>query len=559
VIGWLRLGLFRDNFITLTYGLPLLICLWYPNRRLLWAMAGTFVAMAAFKAFVLMPAGGVNEIHPLVQFGMQLTNIVIIGAAIQAIINLTARLQAKNLELEARDEEISRQNEELQAQNEELTAQNEKIQQQSEEIQQQSEEVQAQAEELQAINEELAKQHAVLETLFASLQSPLDPPQGPEGICEALLAMFGGRAAAVVIVEKKGNQMSVLSHTKGLEPTPSRWAYAGSFCEIVLEHNRTAVVADLARRPDLLVPRSSNKAYRSIVGTPLRLGPNSVGVIEVLAEEPREWTATEFKLLEWASTQCSLVLEIRRLQSELLKANADLERAVKDRTAELQETVHELEHFSYTITHDMRAPLRAMQGYAELLMAEYSRLLDSAGHEYLQRIVNAARRMDGLITDALSFSKAIRTEMHTAPVDAGALIRGMINSYPLFQPPRARIEVASDIPPVLGNEAGLTQCLSNLLGNAVKFVPKDRVPHVRVYSEHQDGMVRLWVEDNGIGIPPPMQPRLFGMFQRLSKDYEGTGIGLALVKKVVNRMGGRVGVQSEPGKGSRFWLELKRA
>ncbi len=110
----------------------------------------------------------------------------------------------------------------------------------------------------------------------------------------------------------------------------------------------------------------------------------------------------------------------------------------------------------------------------------------------------------------------------------------------------------------MGNEAGLTQCFSNLLGNAVKFVEPDKVPKVRVWAERKGEYVRLWFEDNGIGIAKEHQDLIFTMFQQLDKDYEGTGIGLALVRKVVERMKGKAGVESEEGKGSRFWIELKR-
>jgi signal transduction histidine kinase len=110
---------------------------------------------------------------------------------------------------------------------------------------------------------------------------------------------------------------------------------------------------------------------------------------------------------------------------------------------------------------------------------------------------------------------------------------------------------------VMANEAGLTQCFSNLLGNAVKFVPPGQTPQVHIWAERREDWTRIWVADKGIGIPPLMLPRIFDMFSRGSNSYEGTGIGLALVRKVVQRMGGKLGVESEEGKGSRFWVELK--
>lgn len=261
-------------------------------------------------------------------------------------------------------------------------------------------------------------------------------------------------------------------------------------------------------------------------------------------------------MIEWVAAQCGLVMQARRLQGELERSNVLLDGEVQDRTARLQESLAELEHFSYTITHDLRAPLRAMQGFAALLGERLGDGLDREGRDYLDRIGTAARRMDRLITDALSYSRIVREELPLAPVDVGALIHGMLASYPAFQPPAAVVEVAP-LPVVLANEAGLTQIFSNLLGNAVKFVPAGRVPHVRIHGERTDGSVRVCVEDNGIGIAPEMHERVFQMFQRVSKDYDGTGIGLALVRKIAERMGGGVELESAPGEGCRFWVTLR--
>ncbi len=244
---------------------------------------------------------------------------------------------------------------------------------------------------------------------------------------------------------------------------------------------------------------------------------------------------------------------------EQLRQHADnLEQTVQERTAELQRNVEELEHFSYTITHDMRAPLRAMQGFGDMLIMGYAHSLDSAGRDYLRRIKDAAGRMDKLITDALNYAKSLRLESELECIDTKALLLGLIESYENLQPSKAEISIDGNIPTVLGNEAGLTQIFSNLLGNAVKFVNPGTTPKVRVWAETRGDNVRLWFEDNGTGIPKEYHEVIWGMFQKLDKETGGTGVGLALVKKVAERMNGSVGVESEPGNGSRFWLELKR-
>ena len=254
---------------------------------------------------------------------------------------------------------------------------------------------------------------------------------------------------------------------------------------------------------------------------------------------------------------------LQKAQAELKEHATKLEHTVAQRTAKLRETVEDLEAFSYSIAHDMRAPLRSMQGFAGILEQDYGDKLDEKAHGYLQRLGSAAARMDRLIVDILNYSQVVRGELDLGIVDTHKLVLDIIHSYPQFERTHADISIEGRLPLVLANEAALTQVMSNLLGNAVKFVKPGLRPCVRVgaYPEGaHDGRVELWVQDNGIGIPPDLQKRLFNMFTRLHRPglYEGTGIGLAIVKKAVERMGGSVGVDSNPGEGSRFWVQLRR-
>jgi signal transduction histidine kinase len=250
---------------------------------------------------------------------------------------------------------------------------------------------------------------------------------------------------------------------------------------------------------------------------------------------------------------------LRRAQALLTDKASLLEKTVQERTAKLQETIGELEHFSHTITHDMRAPLRAMHGFGIMLRSESAGQLTPKGDDYVARIMEGSRRMDALIRDALQYTKILSGEVKLTGVDPGPLLRGIVDSYPTLAPPQAYVEIEEPLPPVIANEAGLLQCFSNLLTNAAKFVEPGKTPRVRVWAENRAGMARFWFEDNGIGIAPEYQERIFGMFQQLEKSYEGTGIGLALVRKAATRMGGQVGLDSTLGKGSRFWLEFRRA
>ena len=261
-------------------------------------------------------------------------------------------------------------------------------------------------------------------------------------------------------------------------------------------------------------------------------------------------------------------------QAKLQAHAAKLEETVTARTAKLQETVADLEHFSYAITHDMRAPLRAMQGFASIMEEECVGCERPDNHDFLRRIKVATTRLDSLITDSLNYGRTLRQEIVLEPVDLGQLIPGLVLTYPNLHPDHADIELAASLPTVVGNQAALTQCFSNLLGNAVKFAKPNTKPRIRVYAEPAglpasprplvsasspaSSHVRLWVEDDGTGISKEALPNIFKLFVRATKDIEGTGLGLAIVKKVVERMGGRVGVESVEGQGSRFWVELQK-
>jgi signal transduction histidine kinase len=252
---------------------------------------------------------------------------------------------------------------------------------------------------------------------------------------------------------------------------------------------------------------------------------------------------------------------LREAQTELHEHAEKLEEEVAQRTVELRETIQELEAFSYSVSHDMRSPLRAMQGYADALLEEFRDKLGNTGVEYLTRIRRSATRMDLLIQDVLAYSRVAKGDIDLKVVNVESVIRDVIQNYPALQSGRADISVVAPIPAVMGHEAYLTQIVSNLLTNAVKFLEPGRKPAVTVRSGCDGNMVRIDFEDNGIGISPKHQKQIFQIFGRVysEKKYEGTGIGLAIAKKAAERMGGSLGVESEFGKGSKFFVILKRA
>ena len=250
------------------------------------------------------------------------------------------------------------------------------------------------------------------------------------------------------------------------------------------------------------------------------------------------------------------ITERRETEARIRELNETLEGQVAERTRELKELVEELDAFTYTVSHDLRAPLRAMEGFGRILLDEHVEQLDEQGRRYAVRIVGAAERMERLIDDLLAYSRLTRTELQPYLIDPSRAIERCAKEIGAAR--AAEFEVAADLPRLRAEPAVLEQVLCNLISNAVKFHPPGVTPRVRIWGERSDGAARLWVEDEGIGVAPEHSERIFRIFERLhgQEAYPGTGVGLAIVRKAVERMGGSCGVEPAPGGGSRFWIEL---
>jgi len=246
----------------------------------------------------------------------------------------------------------------------------------------------------------------------------------------------------------------------------------------------------------------------------------------------------------------------------LAEINATLSQRVEQAVAHLRESNHELEAFAYSVSHDLRAPLRAIQGMAAILFGERNQGLSEEQKMMLDRIRLAVQQMDALIEDLLAYSRLNGTEIRLTRVSLEAVVERAIEdlAHPI-RDSKAEVRFRKPMPSVLAFESVLVQVVTNLLGNAIKFVPRGTQPLVEISSHEENGWFRLSIKDNGIGIPADYQARIFEVFERLhdNSTYPGTGIGLAIVRKGIQRMGGRSGVDSEPAKGSTFWFELPRA
>jgi signal transduction histidine kinase len=253
--------------------------------------------------------------------------------------------------------------------------------------------------------------------------------------------------------------------------------------------------------------------------------------------------------------------EIAKLLAKVQNDAEELEKRVVERTAQLEEKNRELDSFAHSVSHDLRAPLRAVRGFTEILLEDGTQK-EAERIAHLKRILAAAQGMDLLIQDLLAYSRLGRQEIVLKPVSLEQVVRDAVRQLELESAGRQyRLEISGELPEVLGQHAVLVQVVLNLMANAIKFVPEGVTPQLRIWAEKADGARRLFVQDNGIGIAPQHQERIFKIFERLQgvEAYPGTGVGLAIVRKAVTRLGGRVGLESREGEGSRFWIELRDA
>ena len=249
-------------------------------------------------------------------------------------------------------------------------------------------------------------------------------------------------------------------------------------------------------------------------------------------------------------------------EDQLRQMNQELETRVAARTDALKKSNEHMEAFCYSIAHDLRAPLRSMTGFSSILLDDQVSQLAPQGRDYLSRIYQSAQQMDRLIQDLLNYGRLNTAGFEIQEVDVEESFRTVVARHDQeIKSKRARIIKKGILPRIRGYPTVFETVLTNLISNAMKFVAPGVEPMISVRSEDRGSFSRIWVEDNGIGISPENRTKIFGVFQRLhpADRYPGTGIGLAIVHKGIERMGGQVGVESEVNNGSRFWIELRKA
>lgn len=390
----------------------------------------------------------------------------------------------------------------------------------------------------------------------------------PADIMAVMARLLGGKLhasrCAYAEVEADGEQFTILhDYTDGCASTVGQYRLSlfGPRAAEAMRSGQTLILCDVDRELPLGEGADMFKAIdiRAIIVCPLVKEGALRAMMAVHQTTPRAWKPAEIVMVQDVVERCWSTLERRIAEEKIQRLNAELEHRVSERTAQLEAANKELEAFSYSVSHDLRSPLRAVDGFSQAVMEDYGAQLPEEGQRYLATIRSGAQRMGALIDDLLTFSRLSRLPLTRQTVDAGRQVREVLDELKPTHDGRSVEIRLGELPPYRGDPALIKQVWVNLISNALKYTNK-RAQAVVEISAGRDRSSRVYsVRDNGTGFDMRYVHKLFGVFQRLhrAEEYEGTGVGLAIVQRVVHRHGGRVWAEAAVDQGATFYFTLE--
>jgi PAS domain S-box-containing protein len=414
------------------------------------------------------------------------------------------------------------------------------------------------------------RQYAERLSILHEIDQAILAAQSPDEIAEAALRriqrLVPCQRASLTLFDYAADQATVLAaRTDGLNGLESgaRFALKDSGWVEQLRQDGGFVVDDISSLsfPTPVAQALHAEGVRSYMNLPLLVKDELIGAFNLASTSRGAFLPEHTVIASEVAYQLAVAMQSARLREELQRYAASLEQRVTERTAQLQTANQDLEAFSYSVSHDLRAPLRSVSGFAEIIARRHRNSLNEEGRHYLDNIVEASARMSRLIDDLLAYARLGRTSVRRQPVSLHPLLTQIMKDLAVrITETSAVFDLPDELPVVRGDPTLLSQIFTNLFSNALTYHRPDLPPQVTISWRAEADHVVVSVSDNGIGVPPEHHDKIFNVFQRLhgEDDYPGTGIGLAIVKKSVELLSGRVWVESVVGAGSTFSVQLPK-
>jgi PAS domain S-box-containing protein len=405
-------------------------------------------------------------------------------------------------------------------------------------------------------------QLSVINRLDRVISSTFDIEEVYDTLVVEMQQLFQFDRTSLLTLNEQGTEWQIVKQWTSGEPAlmPKVWRKVeGSVVEWLLLNKRTLVEKRIGEQETW--PENELLAKEGIdsrVVVPLIVRGKVIGAMTLASKKPDAYKKGDVEVLESLADQVGISMHNAMMYNKVGEYAATLEKRVKERTGQLEAANKELEAFSYSVSHDLRAPLRSIDGFSQIVTEEYSNKLDAEGRRILNVIRSNTQKMGELITDLLDLSRVTRDEMKTVRVDMATLANSVFREIASPDVQRKYSLSIEALPDAYGDPSLLRQVWRNLISNAIKFTATKDVRRIDIGTRSEDGMTVYSIRDSGVGFDPQYTHKLFGVFQRLhtTEEFEGTGVGLAIVQRIVHRHGGRVWAEGRIGEGATFYFAL---